>query len=127
MSSLREELAERRVAQMGEAPFVIASVPTSTLVVSCWEGDTWVFPWAQLANAKFGGATRLELSFPNHVVAIQGRKLRALVSDLAAFRVGSVRDFPPDYRPPGEAGQPFITRIEVRARVATGEIREPSQ
>jgi len=127
MSTLREELAERRAVQTAEAPFVVASVPASTLVISSWEGDTWVFPWAQLANAKFGGNTRLELSFPNHVVVIQGRKLRSLVPDLAAFRVSSVRDFPPDYRPPAETGQPFITRIDVRARAIAPEIREPSQ
>lgn len=127
MSTLREELAERRAAQTAEAPFMVASSSVATLVVSCWEGDTWVFPWAQLANAKFGGNTRLELSFPNHVVAIQGRKLRGLVLELAAFRVSAVRDFPPDYRGPSEAGQPFITRIEVRARAGSAEISEPSQ
>ncbi|MDP3073825.1 MAG: hypothetical protein Q8N18_26305 [Opitutaceae bacterium] len=127
MSTLREELAERRATQTAEAAFVVASAPVATLVVSIWEGDTWVLPWAQFANAKLGGSTRLELSFPNHVVVIQGRKLRALLPDLAAFRVSSVRDFPPDYRPPGEAGQPFITRIEVRPRSGAAEIREPSQ
>jgi len=133
MSSLKESLLERRAAKAADASCAVASAPTATLVVSTWKGDTWVLPWSQLANARFGGphgSERLELAFPSCHVVIHGRRLRSLLDDLAAFRLVSVRDFPPEYRPPAETTDAFIARIEVRPLMPMppggAEIREPS-
>lgn len=125
MSTLREEIAARRATHAAEASFIVASSSAATLVVSTWQGETWVLPWSQLACARFtgtGGNARLELSFPQYFVVIHGRKLRGLLADLAALRISTIRDFPPDFRPPADASQPYIARIEVSAlaTAATG-------
>lgn len=128
MSSLKEAVAERRAAQAAGASHAISSSPAATLVVSTWQGETWVLPWAQMTKAHFGGSSapeRLELSFPHLLVIMHGYRLRGLLDDLAAFRLSTLRDFPPDYHPPGEAGEPFVARIEVRP-LPGHEIREPS-
>lgn len=130
MSTLKENLLERRAAQAAVASCVVAPSPAATLVVSTWQGDTWVLPWSQLANAHFvgsNGSERLELAFPNFQVIVQGRRLRSFLDDLAAFRISSLRDFPPDYRPPADASDAFIARIEVLAlgpSPVADEIRE---
>lgn len=50
-----------------------------------------------------------------------GRNLRGLWDDVAAFRVGCLRDLPAQYRSKANAGTPFITRITVEELVCTSE------
>jgi hypothetical protein len=132
MKTLREEIAERRQPKAAEASCIVASAPASTLIVSTWQGETWVLPWSQLSNARFGGAggsTRLELTFPNHVVIVHGRRLRGLLDDLATFRLSLLRDFAPDYDRPVESGHPSVARIDVvecTGSPAESKISEPS-
>lgn len=111
MTSLRQSLQERRATDV--AACVVAEDRQPALVVSNWQGDSWVLPWSHLVSAR--QTTReLELTFSRVVVLLTGENLSLLLEDIAAFRLGRLRGLPPDYhQAPGE-GQPFIIRIEVR-------------
>ena len=108
---------------------VSAPSQVSALIISTWAGEIWVLPWAQLAGSRFNGPdhdTRLELSFAKCSVTITGENLRGLLADLAAQRVGTLRDLPAEFRPRPDKGRPFIAQIEIRASATDAPIREAS-
>jgi len=84
----------------------------SALIVSSWQGDSWVLPWAQFVSARLSGE-RIELTFANVLVTLTGQNLAVLLNDIADFRLSCLRDLPADYRRKPVEGQPFISRIEV--------------
>jgi hypothetical protein len=85
-------------------------------MVCTWSGESWVLPWSHFASARLAdGNDRLEISFATCLVIVSGENLRGLLDDIAAFRVGCLRDLPASYRKKAGEGEPFIARIEVRA------------
>ena len=117
MSSLQESVSRRRAAEPA-APVCISLQPgCSALVVCQWLGPSWVLPWSQFTGAQLmatSSDSQLELRFTHCLVVLSGRNLRGLVDDLAALRVGCLRDLPADYGPPAGALAPYIASIEVR-------------
>lgn len=112
MSKLQDSLQEYRAAAATTSS-VTAEERQSSLIVSVWQGDSWVLPWSQLLSARLSEDC-LELAFaPVHVV-LTGRNLRALLDDIAAFRLGSLRSLPANYGPSSDPQAPFIAKIEVR-------------
>jgi hypothetical protein len=96
-------------------------------MLSTWQGENWALPWSHLESAQLVGAKdheQLVLSFTKHRVTITGDNLRALWDDIAAFRVGCLRDLPAHYRAKTGAGAPFVTRIEVDALEEPGKRRD---
>lgn len=128
MSTLQQTVQQRRAEPMGVS-CVSAAAPIPTLVVCTWQGETWVLPWSHFVSARLtDGAGRLEVAFTHCAVLVTGEHLAGLVEDLAAFRIGCLRDLPASYRKKAAEDEPFITRIEIQA---TGEgkvkaTREPS-
>jgi hypothetical protein len=118
MSTLQQTLQQRRAEPAGVA-CVSAAAPVPALVVRSWQGETWVLPWSHFVSARLAeDAGRLEVAFTHCVVLVTGEHLAGLVEDLAAFRIGCLRDLPALYRKKGAEGEPFISRIEIQT---TGE------
>lgn len=124
MSTLRQSLQQHRAADSA-ASCVTAEERQSALIVSSWQGDSWVLPWSHFVSARLAG-DRIELTFANVVVTLTGQNLIALLDDIAAFRLGCLRDLPADYRRKPVEGQPFITRIEVGPAGSVAPTRESS-
>jgi hypothetical protein len=113
MTSLRQNLQAHRAAA-SPASCVTTEGRQSALIVSIWQGESWVLPWSQFASARLSG-DRIELTFTNVLVTLAGQNLAELMDDIAGFRLSRLRDLPPDYRRKPVEGGPFIHRIEVRA------------
>lgn len=131
MKSLHEEVRERRAAESA-VPTCVSAEPGGGpgLVVCQWRGESWALPWSQFTGARLGGTdsdTQLEIAFANHIVTVTGDNLAGLLEDLAAQRVGRLRDLPAQHRPATASEAPFIVRIDVQI-VSEGrrtERREP--
>lgn len=114
--SLQDSIERRRSAEPPAVTCVASAAQAPTLMLSTWQGENWALPWSHLESAQLLGAKdheQLVLSFTKHRVTISGDNLRALWNDVAAFRVGCLRDLPARYRAKVTAGSPFIARIEV--------------
>lgn len=118
MSSLHEKVAQRRATEPLEPRCVVLQPGGLGLVVCQWQGERWVLPWAQFVGARLRGAqpnAPLELSFANYLITLTGENLHGVLDDLAASRLGCVRDLPASYQPRESESTPYISRIEVRA------------
>lgn len=117
MSTLDEELAGRRASRERIRSFTLAKSETRTLVLSLWQSDQWILPWAQFISAKLAqneNGHHLELSFANVRVVLTGENLRGLMEPLASFRVSGLCDLPSHYGKHGDRNEPYISRLEVR-------------
>ncbi len=122
MKSLHEEVRERRAAE-SVVPACVSDQPGGPGLLVCqWRGERWALPWSQFTGARLGGTdtdAQLEIAFANYLVTVTGENLDVLLEDLAAQRVGRLRDLPAQHRPAAARDGPFIARIEVRV-VSTG-------
>lgn len=124
MNTLRQSVQQHRAAE-SVASCVTAEERQSALIVSSWQGDSWVLPWSHFVSARLAG-DRIELTFANVLVTLTGQNLPPLLDDIAAFRLGCLRDLPAHYRRKSVEGLPFVTRIEVHPLVSAAPVREPS-
>ncbi|HVT94087.1 MAG TPA: hypothetical protein VHD76_14685 [Bryobacteraceae bacterium] len=129
MNSLQQEISERRATKSAEFTCVSVEPGSAGLLVCQWQRESWVMPWAQFIGARLRGKDDdgvIELRFANYHVTVAGENLRALLADLAAQRIGVLRDLPAQYRSRIGEKEPFIGSIEVCASADAPEIREPS-
>ena len=127
MSSLKQSLQQHRAMEPAGS-CVVAAERQSALIVSIWQGESWVLPWSHFISARLDGE-RIEITFANVLVVLTGQNLNALLEDIAAFRLGCLRDIPADYSRQPVAGHPFIARIEVQplVSIAGGPVSETQQ
>jgi hypothetical protein len=129
MNSLEQEVSERRATKAAEFTCVSVQPGGLALLVCQWQREDWVLPWAQFISARLLGKDnegRIELRFADYRVTVVGENLRAVLADLAAQRVGVLRDLPAHYRSRMGEKDPFITSIELCVSSDAHEIREPS-
>lgn len=124
MNTLRQSMQQHRAAEFA-ASCVTTEERQSALIVSSWQGDSWVLPWSHFVSARLCG-DKIELTFANVLVTLTGQNLSTLLDDIAAFRLGCLRDLPADYRRKQVEGRPFITRIEVHPHPPVAAPRESS-
>ncbi len=88
------------------------------VIVSIWQGKSWILPWARFEGARVEsgaqGQETLVMSFSDCQVKATGTNLLEVLDDIGASRVRSMRSLPPEYRAQLEPGEPFITHIEVQ-------------
>jgi len=117
MNLLKQRVAERLASEPVEETCVRIGAQTPGLVVALWPEESWVLPWSFLLSAhctKQAGKAQLVLSFTTQVVTAEGHDLAQLLDAVAGFRLGLLRELPPESRPRVSANAPFVTRIEVR-------------
>lgn len=117
MSTLQQSINARRAADMAALACASVGEPAPALVVAIWQGESWVFPWSHLASVRWEGSEgreRLSFVFTGYVVGVEGWNLRSLLTDIAAFRLGSLRELPSEYENKLSADAPFVSRIGVR-------------
>ena len=117
MTSLQENVRQRRATEPTDLACVSLQPGCSALVVSQWRGATWVLPWSQFTGAQLMGSgsdSPLQLTFTHCLLVLSGTNLHGLVADLAAFRIGCLRDLPAQYCPPVGEVAPYVASVEVR-------------
>lgn len=121
MSTLQDTLSHRRSGQSSsERAFCSADVSVPALVIQTTAGEQWVLPWSHFVSARhtFGdNREQLTLLFANHEVGLHGVCLVPLLDEIASFRLGSLRSFPPKYAPQSDEQEPFIEHVAVKQMV----------
>ena len=119
MTTLREVLQSRRTAELpASRSCEIADAPVPALQIHIWSGDKWVLPWAcfnAVHHQTTGESEQLTLSFARHEVLVEGTCLAPLLPAIATFRLDCLRNLPANFRTEVEKGEPFITRVSMRA------------
>jgi len=117
MNLLKQRVAERLASEPVEETCVRIGTQTPGLVVALGPEESWVLPWSYLLSAhctKQTGKAQLGLSFTTQVVTAEGKDLAQLLDAIAGFRLGLLRELPPEFRSRVPANAPFVSRIEVR-------------
>lgn len=118
MSTLKESLQQRRIAELPESRSCDSTeVPGRALQIESWNGENWVFPWSHFSAARHqrnSGGEQLVLSFANYEVVVDGARLVLLLPEIAGFRVDTLRGLPAKYELQSNGSEPFIKRLSVR-------------
>lgn len=117
MSTLDRLMERRREAESArvECCHTVATQP-ACLLVSTAAGESWVFPWSQLAAAQLTPSAdrdELRLTFVTHEVALRGLRLWLLRDLVAALQLATVRPAPAKFSR-AAADQPFVEAVTVR-------------
>lgn len=116
MSSLSQMLERRRAAD-GAPTHVCHSVEAqpACLLVTTATGESWVFPWTQLAAAHFAKRDlheHLRLVFTSHEVLLAGVNLAALRDLVATLQLARLQPAPTKYQKTADT-EPFLESIQV--------------
>lgn len=119
MSTLKQLLEQRGVAR-GESAETSAPCPTTEgnpacLRVTTSAGETWIFPWAQLAAAhlaKIDQHEELRLFFTSYEVRLSGINLASMRDLVAALQLARVQPTPAKYQKAGSA-EAFLESVQV--------------
>lgn len=124
MSTLDRLLERRRGAEPSRAECCHTIDPQpASLVVTTPIGESWVFPWTQLASARLIPGTErdeLRLTFTTHEVILRGLRLTVIRDLVAAIQLATVRPAPAKFSR-AAADQPFIDAIAVRANTGRAD------
>ena len=129
MSLLKQSIAQRRASEPAEMACVRIGAQTPGLVVALWTDESWVLPWTYLLSAHYTcheGDDQLVLSFTTQVVTSDGQNLAPVIEAVAGFRLGLLRELPPECRARVSGNAPFISRIKMLPVVATSPARQTS-
>ncbi len=132
MSTLKQLLEQRRIAR-GESSETSAPSPTSEVQPACLRvttsaGETWIFPWAQLAAAHFAKIDQheeLRLLFTSYEVRLSGMNLASVRDLVAALQLARIQPTPAKYQKGGPA-EPFLEAVQVSPNKAPIERRVSS-
>ena len=114
MSSLRQLLETKRgTADVGTECHTMEAKP-ACLIVTTGTGESWIFPWTQLAAAHFVRCVdreTLKLTFASHEVRIVGANLASLRDLVAALQLARIRAAPSASR--RNDTEPFLESVHV--------------
>ena len=116
MSSLREMLESRRGPESTPSHTCLGTeAQPACLIVTTHTGESWVFPWTQLAAAHFAKNDQreeLRLMFTSHEVRLAGVNFTALRALVATLQLARVHPTPRKYHKTVDA-EPFIEVVQV--------------
>jgi len=123
--SLKNLVAERRAADAASVAHQVAASAAQmpALLVHKWDHRSWVLPWAYFLGAQheiMDEGELLTLSFTFREVVVQGSNLGALLDDIAAYRLESLRELPDKYHEMADQAGPVIQRILVNSAGQSG-------
>ena len=119
MTHLQQALAERRAARNASEDYLVLLNGTAPVVtVHLAAGEAWSFPWALLVcvwHDKSEGREKSVLTFPQHVVCVEGRNLDHIMPEIGEMRLYAVRehDKSRDYQGRVKPGHTMVAKITV--------------
>lgn len=126
MSTLKHLVAERRASDLAPvSQSASASAQSPSVLVFKWNNQSWVLPWSYFLGAYHettDTGEQLVLSFSNREVVVKGYHLDQLLTDIAAYRLESLRELPEKYRDSPVGSDPVILSITIRPPGNASEI-----
>jgi hypothetical protein len=119
MTHLQQALAERRAARNASEDYLVLLNGTAPVVtVHLAAGEAWSFPWASLVcvwHDPSEGREKIVLTFPQHVVCVEGRNLDRIMPEIGEMRLYAVRehDKSRDYKGHVKPGHTVVAKITV--------------
>lgn len=100
MSALKEAIAARRAetSALLPSPCVTVGAPQPAVMFRTWAQGIWIFPWIHLVSAHYAaedGVEQMIFRFGAHEIVAEGVHLHALLPEIAALRLHSLRELPP--------------------------------
>lgn len=114
MSSLSQILERRRAAEGAATECHNMEAQPACLIVTTGAGESWIFPWTQLAAAHFTHSPdreTLKLVFASYEVRVAGSNLTAIRDLVAALQLARIRPAPNKFRRTDT--EPFLESIHV--------------
>ncbi len=119
MTHLQQALAERRAARNApEDYFVRLNSTAPVITVHQAAGEAWSFLWSTLVSVWHDldeGREKIVLTFPNHVVCVEGRNLDRIMPEIGEMRLYAIRehDNSRDYKGRSKLGHTVVAKITV--------------
>ena len=119
MTYLQQALAERRAEQNAPEDYAVRLNGTaSVLTLHQAAGEVWSFLWATLVCAWHDlaeGREKIVLTFPQHVVSVEGENLDRIMSEIGEMRLYAIRehDSSSDYKGHSKTGHTVVAKITV--------------
>ena len=114
MSSLSQMLERRRAADGAGTECHNMEAQPACLIATTGAGESWIFPWTQLAAAHFtrtADRETLTLVFASYEVRVTGSNLAAVRDMVAALQLARIRPAPSKFRKSDT--EPFLESIHV--------------
>lgn len=114
MSSLSQLLERRRAAEGAGTECHHMEAQPACLIVTTGTGESWIFPWSQLAAAHCtctADRETLKLVFGSHEVRVTGANLAPLRELVAGLQLARIRPAPGKFRK--SETEPFLESIHV--------------
>lgn len=119
MTHLQQALAERRAARNAPEDYFIRLNGTAPVVtVHQAAGEAWSFLWSTLVSAWHDlseDQEKIVLTFPHHVVCVEGRNLDRIMPEIGEMRLYAIRehDKSRDYKAHPKQGNTVVEKITV--------------
>ncbi len=119
MTHLQQALAERRAERSAPEDYFVRLNGTAPVVtVHRAAGEAWSFLWSVLVCAWHDlseDREKIVLTFPHHVVCVEGRNLDRIMPEIGEMRLYAIRehDKSRDYKGHAKPGQTVVAKITV--------------
>lgn len=119
MTHLQQALAERRAEQNAPDDYAVRLNGTASVItLHQAAGEAWSFLWATLVCAWHDldeGREKIVLTFPHHVVCVEGQNLDRLMPEIGEMRLYAIRehDSSGDYKGHSKTGHTVVAKITV--------------
>jgi len=112
MSLIQPRLSKVNADEESLVCFVKSREQQQSLILSIWNAEKWVMPWAQIVKTKVE-EKRIELTYGNCRVVVTGENLLGLLDDIASYRLVALRERPEESGQIPTDKEPFVCRIEL--------------
>lgn len=119
MTYLQQVLAERRAEQNAPDDYAVRLNGTASVItLNQAAGEAWSFLWATLVCAWHDlgeGREKIVLTFPHHVVSVDGQNLDRIMSEIGEMRLYAIRehDNSSNYKGHSKTGHTVVAKITV--------------
>lgn len=115
MTHLQQALAERRAARNAPEDYFVRLNSTAPVVtVHRAAGEAWSFLWAALVCVRHDlseGREKIVLTFPQHVVCVEGQNLDRIMPQIGEMRLYAIREHNKDRD--SKLGDTVVAKITV--------------
>lgn len=119
MTHLQQALAEGRAARNAPKDYAVLLNGTAPVItVHQAAGEAWCFLWSTLVSVWYDlgeGREKIVLTFPHHVVCVEGQNLDRIMPEIGEMRLYAIRehDSSGDYKGHSKTGHTVVAKITV--------------